>query len=165
MSVREFEQAPGVGDGQGDMACCRPWGNSLTLLSDWTELNEREEYYSYFREVVEIFRNWATTHFLTFMVKPPQFSSVQSFYRVRLFATPWTVAHQASLSITNSWSLLKLMSTELVMPSNPSHPLSSPSPPTFNLSQDQGHIQVVWDIIMNCILRLKVKCKLSLPSF
>ena len=37
---------------------------------------------------------------------------------VRLFATPWTVAHQASLSITNSWSLLKLMSIELVMPSN-----------------------------------------------
>ena len=37
---------------------------------------------------------------------------------VWLFATPWTVAHQASLSITNSWSLLKLMSIELVMPSN-----------------------------------------------
>ena len=36
---------------------------------------------------------------------------------VRLFATPWTAAHQASLSITNSWSLLKLMSIELVMPS------------------------------------------------
>ena len=38
--------------------------------------------------------------------------------RVRLFATPWTAAHQASLSITNSWSLLKLMSIESVMPSN-----------------------------------------------
>ena len=37
---------------------------------------------------------------------------------VRLFATPWTTAHQASLSITNFWSLLKLMSIELVMPSN-----------------------------------------------
>ena len=37
---------------------------------------------------------------------------------VRLFATPWTAAHQASLSITNSWSLLKLMSIESVMPSN-----------------------------------------------
>ena len=47
-----------------------------------------------------------------------QFSSVQSLSRVRLFATPWTAAHQASLSITNSWSLLKLTSTELVMPSN-----------------------------------------------
>ena len=45
-------------------------------------------------------------------------NSVQSLSCVRLFATPWTVAHQASLSITNSWSLLKLMSIELVMPSN-----------------------------------------------
>ena len=38
--------------------------------------------------------------------------------RVRLSATPWTAPRQASLSITNSWSLLKLLSTELVMPSN-----------------------------------------------
>ena len=45
-------------------------------------------------------------------------SSVQSLSCVRLFVTPWTAAHQASLSITNSWSLLKLMSIELVMPSN-----------------------------------------------
>ena len=47
-------------------------------------------------------------------------SSVQSQSRVRLFATLWTAAHQASLSITDSRSLLKLMSIELVMPSN--HP-------------------------------------------
>ena len=45
-----------------------------------------------------------------------QFSSVARF--VRLFATPWTAARQASLSITNSRSLLKLMTIELVMPSN-----------------------------------------------
>ena len=47
-----------------------------------------------------------------------QFSSVQSLSRVQLFATPWTAACQASLSITNSWSLHKLMSIESVMPSN-----------------------------------------------
>ena len=47
-----------------------------------------------------------------------QFSSVQSLSRVWLFATPWTAARQASLSITNSWSLPKLMSIELVMPSH-----------------------------------------------
>ena len=47
-----------------------------------------------------------------------QFSSVWSLSHVRLFATPWTAARQASLSITNSWNLLKLMSTESVMPSN-----------------------------------------------
>ena len=45
-------------------------------------------------------------------------SSVQSLSRVRLFETPWTVVHQASLSITNSWSSLKLVSIESVMPSN-----------------------------------------------
>ena len=45
-------------------------------------------------------------------------SSVQSLSRVQLFSTPWTAACQASLSITNSWSLLKLMSIKLVMPSN-----------------------------------------------
>ena len=46
------------------------------------------------------------------------FSSVQSLSRVRLFATPWIAAHQAFLSITNSQSLLKLMSVESVMPSS-----------------------------------------------
>ena len=46
------------------------------------------------------------------------FSSVQSFSHVHLFAMPWTAACQASLSITNSWSLLKLMSFEWVMPPN-----------------------------------------------
>ena len=47
-----------------------------------------------------------------------QFSSVQLLSHVRLFATPWTAARQASLSITNSQSLHKLMSIESVMPSN-----------------------------------------------
>ena len=52
------------------------------------------------------------------MGKGRGFSSVQSLSRVQLFATPWTAARQASLSITNSWSLPKLMSIESVMPSN-----------------------------------------------
>ena len=47
-----------------------------------------------------------------------QFSSVQSFSHVWLSATPWITAHQASLSITNSWSLPKLMSIKSVMPSS-----------------------------------------------
>ena len=58
------------------------------------------------------------------------FSSVQSLSCVQLFGTPWTVACQASLSITNSWSLLKLMSIKSVMPSNHlilCHPLLLPS--------------------------------------
>ena len=52
------------------------------------------------------------------MVKFSSVSSVQSLSCVRLFVTPWTAAHQASLSITNSWSLLRLMSIKSVMPSN-----------------------------------------------
>ena len=47
-----------------------------------------------------------------------QYSSAQPLSHGLLFATPWTAAHQASLSITNTWSLLKLMSIESVMPSN-----------------------------------------------
>ena len=47
-----------------------------------------------------------------------QFSSVQLFSRIWLFATPWTAARQASLSITNSRSLIQLMSLKLVMPSS-----------------------------------------------
>ena len=67
-------------------------------------------------------------------------SSVQSLSRVRLFATPWTAARQASLSITNSQSLLKLMSIASVMPSNHlilCHPLLLP----HRLSQHQGLFQ------------------------
>ena len=56
--------------------------------------------------------DWAT---ITFTLT---FSSVQSLSRVRLFATPWVAARQASLSITNSRSSLKLMSIESVMPSS-----------------------------------------------
>ena len=56
--------------------------------------------------------------------------------------TPWTAAHQASLSITNSRSLLKLVH-RVGDAIQPSHPLSSPSPPTFNLSQHQDLFQWV----------------------
>ena len=56
--------------------------------------------------------------FLIWAIKGSQFSSVQSLSRVRLFATPWTAARQASLSITNSRSSPKPMSIESMMPSN-----------------------------------------------
>ena len=72
-----------------------------------------------------------------------QISSVKSFSCVQLFATPWTAARQASLSITNSWSLLRFMSIESVMPSNHlilCHPLlthlqSFPASGSFQMSQ------------------------------
>ena len=67
-----------------------------------------------------------------------QFCSVHSLTRVQLFVTPWTTAHQASLSITNSWNL----PTDLCPLSWWCHPTISsyvsPSPPAFNLSQHQG---------------------------
>ena len=53
-----------------------------------------------------------------YILKTDEVFSVQSLSRVQLFATPWMAASQASLSITNSWSLLKLISIELVVPSN-----------------------------------------------
>ena len=72
-----------------------------------------------------------------------QFSSVQSLSRVQLFATPWTTARQASLSINNSQSSPKLMPIELVMPSTPlisvipfsSCPQSLPASGSFPMSQ------------------------------
>ena len=69
------------------------------------------------------FSTWGSVCFCLGCGSPPQLEksahrwSVQ-FSRIQLFATPWTAAHQASLSITNSRSLLKLMSNELVMLSN-----------------------------------------------
>ena len=65
--------------------------------------------------------NWCHLHCRRILYQlnfPVQYSSVQSLSCVRHFVTPWTAACQASLSITNSQSLLKLMSIELVMPSN-----------------------------------------------
>ena len=64
------------------------------------------------RRAVDV--HFANTHL---NISSRKFSSVQLLSRVRLFATPWTAARKASLSITNSQSLLKLMSIELVMPS------------------------------------------------
>ena len=55
---------------------------------------------------------------LWYFLRVHQFSLVQMLSCVRLFATPWTAGHQASLSITNSQSLLKPMSIKLVMPTN-----------------------------------------------
>ena len=78
----------------------------------------------------------------------PYYSPVQ-FSRVRLFVTPWIAAHQASLSITNSQSLLKLISIELVMPSNhliPYHPLLllPPIPPSIRVFSNESNLHMRW---------------------
>ena len=78
----------------------------------------------------------------------PQFSPVQSLSRVQLFATPWTAVCQASLSITNSRSLLKLMSIESVMPSNHlilCHPLLLPSIfPSIRVFSNESVLCIRW---------------------
>ena len=74
-----------------------PFSRESSQPRDWTQVS---------RVAGGFFTSWAST------------SSVQLLSHVRLFATPWTAARRASLSITNSQSLLKLMSIEMVMPSN-----------------------------------------------
>jgi len=72
------------------------------------------------------------------------FSSVQSLSHVQLFVTPWTAAHQASLSITNSWSLLKLMSIESVMSTIFCHPLLLPIFPSIRVFSDESVLWMRW---------------------
>ena len=82
-------------------------------------------------------------------VNTVQFSSVQSLSHVRLFATPWIAACQASLCITNSRSLLKLMSIESVMPSSHlilCHPLLllPPTPPSIRVFSSESTLRMRW---------------------
>ena len=77
------------------------------------------------------------------------FNSVQSHSCVQLFETPWTAAHQASLSITNSRSLLKLMSIELMIPTNylilcPPLPLPSSIFPSIRVFSKESVLHIRW---------------------
>ena len=93
----EFEQALRIHDGQGNLACCSPWGrkeSDTTVRLNWSELSHGSVFYL-----------WVC------FPQSYQFSSVQSLSRVRLFATPWIAARQASLSITISRSSLRLTLT------------------------------------------------------
>ena len=90
-------------------------------------------------------KKWRQCLYLLRIVK---FSSVQSLSRVQLFATPCTAARQASLSITNSQSLLKLMSIKSVMPSNHlilCHPLLPPSIfPSIRVFSNESVLHIRW---------------------
>ena len=93
--------------------------------------------------------NWfSPSHFNCRTFKMFQFSLVQSLSHVQLFATPWTAPHQASLSITNSQSLLKLMSIESVMSSNHlllCHPLLLPSVfPSIRVFSNESALCIRW---------------------
>ena len=77
------------------------------------------------------------------------FSSIQLLSHVQLFVTPWIAAHQASLSTTNFWSLLKLMSTESMMPSNNfnlCHPLLLPPSvfPSIRVFSNESVLRIRW---------------------
>ena len=110
----------------------RPAALGAWSLSHWTN-----------REVSPWFDSWYSSTFKRpkLGIKTCQFS--HSAVSDRLFATPWTTARQAPLSITNPRSPPKPMVHRVGDAIQPSHPLSSPSPPAFNLSQHQGLFQWV----------------------
>ena len=85
---------------------------------------------------------------ITYRFSVPQFSSIQSLSHVQRFVTPWTAASQASLSINNSWSLLKFISIELVMSSNHlilCDPLLPPSIfPSIRVFSNESVLYIRW---------------------
>ena len=94
-------------------------------------------------------KTWQGKHELRGHTCRSRVSSVQFLSCVQPFATPWTAAHQASLSITSSQSLLKLMSIELVMPSNHlilCHPLLLPPSifPSIRVFSNESVLHIRW---------------------
>ena len=89
------------------------WFPVPTCYSEFNDMNGKPhgQKIGIYRHIV----SWEALILFTIII---QFSSVQSLNRVRLFVTPWIAARQASLSITNSRSSLRLTSIESVMPSN-----------------------------------------------
>ena len=125
-------------------------GRSIDYMNDYLVLCSKQSItYKIFEVYLpSIWNNTLNSHSLN-MQKLTQFSSVQSLNRVWLFATPLTAACQASLSITNSWSLHKLMSVELVMPSNhlvPYHPLLLPHSifPNIRVFSNESVLHIRW---------------------
>ena len=98
----------------------------------------------------------------------PLFSSVQSLSPVQLFATPWITARQASLSITNSRSSLRITSIESVMPSSHlilSHPLLllPPIPPSMRVFSSESTLRMRWPKYWSFSFSI-IDCKRELPS-
>ena len=107
-----------------------PWGH--------TELDMTEQLSVFFFSFPEVIQDTSV-----------QFSSVQSLNRVWFFSTPWIAARQASLSITNSRNLLKLMSIESVMPSSHlilwrSLLLLPPIPPNIRVFSNESALLMRW---------------------
>ena len=108
-----------------------PWGYLLMShgIAD-TEL--------FLSETFQQLKSWVSSQQPYILVSDKTHQAVPSLSRVPFFATPWTAAHQASLSITSSQSLLKLNAHWVTENIQTSNSLSSSFPPAFNLSQHQG---------------------------
>ena len=122
----EFELTPGDSEGQASLEYCSQWG--LPPWGTWLS-------------------NWTTIKYIC--INACVLSSVQSFSCVWLLATPWIEARQASLSITNLHSLLKLMLFESVMPSShlilcPSLLLLPPIPPSIRVFSNESTLHMRW---------------------
>ena len=116
----------------------RSYCGGLPVLIKWR---------SFFSHKTHIKVQFSSSHIIT--KKSYQFSSVQSLSHVRLFATRWITARQASLSITNSRSALRLTSIESVMPSSHlilcrSLLLLPPSPPSSRVFSNESTLHMRW---------------------
>ena len=135
---------PGKSHGQRSLVDCSQWGFEESDTTEWLPfhfslscigegngnplqcscLDNPRDGEAWWAAVFGVAQSWTWLKRLSsilYCTSPPnmiQSSSVQLLSHVWLFATPWTATHQASLSITNSQSLLKFMSVESVMPSN-----------------------------------------------
>ena len=112
----EFEQALRIGDGQGSLACCSPWGCKESDTTEWLNWLKTKVSLGHFENLC--FYTWvgnnpAILRFKPMILLPSQFSSVMSEC-----LQSHVLQCQASLSITNSQSLLKFMSIELAIPFN-----------------------------------------------
>ena len=101
------------------------------------------------KEIGSINEGYTLTAWVTRIFKDANVDSVQLLSRVRLFVTPWTATRQASLSITNSQSLLKLMAIESVMPFNHlilCHPLLLPPSvfPSIRFFSNESVLHIRW---------------------
>ena len=121
------------------------WEVTNASLQNPLSTNERKRQNPVSNLVPNIESNWLIDWLIYWFI---QFSSVQSLSHVQFFVTPWTAARQASLSITNSWSLLKFMSIEVVIPSNHlilCHPLLPPSVfPSIRVFSNESILHIRW---------------------
>ena len=131
---------------------CSPPGYSVHGISqartlEWVAISfSRDSFFLYISYYLE---NFLGIYSYNILFVQYIFSSVQSLSRVRLFATPWIAARQASLSITNSWSSLRLTSIESVMPSSHlilCHPLLllPPIPPSIRVFSNKSALRMRW---------------------